>query len=72
MCKLCSKGLLLGCGYYSTKNVHTKDEVDYSKYLGPKWKELRLPGKRVPCMVSNHISFIDAFVWGSVLDVCNS
>ena len=33
------------------------DEVDYSKYLGPKWKENKFTGKNVATMVSNHIGF---------------
>ena len=35
-----------------------KDEVDYSKYLGPNWKEQEFKGRKVSTVVSNHINTV--------------
>ena len=40
----------------------TVDEVDYSKYLGPDWKNQQFKGKRVSTICGNHTSNMDHFV----------
>jgi hypothetical protein len=43
-----------------TKHDVSADEVDYSEYLGPKWKEeLKAHGKRAPTVISNHSALYD-------------
>lgn len=58
--------LIFGFGYVIKHTEHTEDDTDYSKYLGPKWKENKFTGKRVSTLVSNHISFLDIWTWLSV------
>ena len=41
---------------------YTVDEVDYSKYLGPDWKEKQFKGKRVSTICGNHYSNLDHMI----------
>ena len=54
ICPLC----LWSYGYNSDVYHLNKDDVDYSKYLGPNWKEQEFKGKRVSTVVSNHINTV--------------
>lgn len=48
---------------YKPKHVYKEEKhVDYSKYLGPNWRENKFKGKRVSTQVSNHIGIIDVFL----------
>lgn len=47
------------CGYYISKKSLSEEDIDYSKYLGPNWKENKFEGKRVPSLVSNHMGFLE-------------
>ena len=55
--------LLFGC--WTTYTEHGEADVDYSKYLGPNWRETsrQFKGKNVSTMVSNHIGFIEILTW---------
>jgi len=55
--------MLLGLGYVIDHTEHTEADTDYSKYLGPNWKENKFTGKRVSTLISNHVSFLDFWVW---------
>ena len=46
---------------------HLEKEVDYSKYLGPNWRENKFEGKRVSTIISNHVGFIEILQYMSVL-----
>ena len=59
--------ILLGFGYRIVKHEYGVNDVDYSKYLGPKWREKKFEGKRVPTIVANHIAFLEVLLWMSVL-----
>ena len=48
---------------------HDESDTDYSKYLGPDWKQNKFKGKRVSTMVSNHIGFIEIMVYMATLDL---
>lgn len=52
---------LFGCWTNYTEHY----EVDYSKYLGPNWKETtkQWKGTNVPVMASNHIGFLEIPLW---------
>mmetsp|Transcript_34772 Transcript_34772/g.45750 ORF Transcript_34772/g.45750 Transcript_34772/m.45750 type:complete len:202 (+) Transcript_34772:124-729(+) len=59
--------ILLGFGYRTMRHEYGIQEVDYSKYLGPNWRENKFKGKRVSTIVSNHIAFLEIFLWVSLL-----
>ena len=50
--------ILIVHGYYHCPTIHTEEDVDYSKYLGPDWKKNKLT-KRVSTMVGSHCSYLD-------------
>ncbi len=50
-------------GYTLMLTDHDEIEVDYSKYLGPNWRENKFQGKRVSTIVSNHIGFIEILAY---------
>ena len=47
------------CGYRLVLNDYKPENVDYSKYLGPKWRENKFKGKHLSTIVANHIAFVD-------------
>merc|ERR1712176_539352 len=48
---------------YKPTHVHKhENQVDYSKYLGPNWRENKFRGKRVSTQVANHVGNIDCFL----------
>jgi 1-acyl-sn-glycerol-3-phosphate acyltransferase len=52
--------VLMACqGLFLRNVVHGVDDVDYSKYLGPDWKNNLFTGKRVSMSISNHFSYLD-------------
>lgn len=51
--------VLMCAGVKLTKNRKEASDVDYSKYLGPNWREMPQEVKRVPTMVANHTSFLE-------------
>jgi len=57
--------ILFGC--WSSHTNH--EEGDYSKYLGPDWRETtkQFKGKNVSTMVSNHIGFLEICTWSGFL-----
>jgi hypothetical protein len=40
-------------------NEHSTDKINYSKYLGPDWKQKQFKGKRVSTIIGNHHSYLD-------------
>ena len=48
------------CGMYT---YTTFKDVDYSYYLGPNYKE-KMSSKTTSTVVSNHVSWLDAIVFG--------
>jgi len=58
--------MIFGFGYVIKHREFTEAETDYSKYLGPNWKENKFTGKRVSTLISNHVSFLDFWTWLSV------
>ena len=58
---------ILGFGYYNVHTKHSEEDVDYSRYLGPEWRKNKFRGKRVSTLISNHITFIEVWVWISLL-----
>ena len=65
--KLSSYLVNLAFGYKAVLTRHTLKEVDYSKYLGPKWRETPFLGKRCSTMVSNHVGFLETTAYIDVL-----
>ena len=61
--------ICIGFGYMIKHTEHTEDDTDYSRYLGPNWKENKFIGKRVSTLVSNHISFLDIWSWCAVDEI---
>jgi len=61
MCPL----IVFGFGYRIVMHRYDETQVDYSKYLGPRWRENKFQGKRVSTVVANHISFIEVLLWMS-------
>ena len=59
--------LNFGFGYVHHLTEHTEADIDYSKYLGPNWRENKFKGKRVSTIVSNHIGFLEVLAWMSLL-----
>ena len=53
--------MVLLCGFKVEHIYHSVDQVDYSKYLGPDWKQNHFKGKRVSTIVSNHYGILDIF-----------
>jgi hypothetical protein len=52
--------ILLFCqGFIVTTKKHEIEDVDYSKWLGPNWRENKFKGKRVSMTISNHESHMD-------------
>ena len=49
-------------GYKVTHKFKHERQVDYSKYLGPNWRENKFKGKRVSTQVANHVGIIDIFL----------
>ena len=39
------------------------EDIDYSEYLGPNWKQNKFKGKRVSTLVSNHYGILDIFAY---------
>ena len=49
--------LLANCGFFcNKKNL----DVDYTKYLGPDYKETKRPVKKASTIISNHVSWLDS------------
>ena len=42
---------------------YADEDVDYSKYLGPDYRQNKFKGKKVSTMICNHIGFLDELVW---------
>merc|ERR1712060_362156 len=55
-CTICNRMMLLGMGGWV---VYEELDADYSKYLGPKWRENKFKEKRVSTIVCNHIGMYD-------------
>lgn len=49
--------MMFGFGYRCVHVEHT--EADYSKYLGPDWRDNKFKGKNVSTLVINHLGFLD-------------
>ena len=61
--------LLLYLFGYSPKHAYkTESEVDYSKYLGPNYRNEKFKGNRVSTVISNHIGFLDILMYGTCED----
>ena len=58
--------ILLGFGYRAELVKHT--DADYSKYLGPNWRDNKFKGKRVSTLISNHLGFLEILGFMAVLD----
>ena len=52
----CTRMMLYGIGGYV---VYEELDADYSKYLGPKWRENKFKEKRVSSVICNHIGMYD-------------
>jgi 1-acyl-sn-glycerol-3-phosphate acyltransferase len=49
--------LLANCGFFTWRK---KLDVDYTKYLGPNYKDSKRPVKKVSTIISNHVSWLDS------------
>jgi len=49
-------------GYKPTHIHKHENQVDYSKYLGPNWRENKFKGKRVSTQVANHTGMVDVYL----------
>ena len=58
-------------GYKPTHVYKHEKQVDYSKYLGPNWRENKFKGKRVSTQVANHVGIIDIFLCSSHGQYCS-
>ena len=50
--------VVLSWGYIIHYAEHDELVIDYSKYLGPDWRENKLDGKRCPTIVANHMNTV--------------
>ena len=57
--KLICRLILFACNCSVEYTQHEEKDVDYSKYLGPNWRESKFTGKNVPLMISNHVGFFE-------------
>ena len=54
---------ILSFGYKLKLTDHDETQVDYSKYLGPDWRNEKFQGKRPSTIISNHIGFIEILAY---------
>ena len=55
-------------GYVLHHERKKEDEVDYSKYLGPNYRNDKKDRKRVSTVISHHIAFLDTLAYGGYVN----